>query len=69
MSVKKKAYTSEESESLPVHVARCSERYKTLFRRLGRIEKILLGVAASVIIGMGGIIWRMFELAWKMNSN
>ena len=42
------AMSERESESLPVHVQACAERYKTLFNRMSRIETILLGVAAGV---------------------
>ncbi len=41
-----------ESDSLPVHVAACEQRYKTLFHRLERIERISLGIAAMVFAGL-----------------
>lgn len=52
-----------EAESLPVHVAACAERYKTLFNRLReidnrltRIEKILLGATGLVLTTLFGVI-------------
>lgn len=38
-----------EGADLRAHVAACSERYKTIFNRLARIERIMLGTAAGVI--------------------
>lgn len=37
-----------EADDLPLHVATCRERYRTLFKRLERIERILLMVAGGV---------------------
>lgn len=45
-----------EAESLPVHVAACAERYKTLFNRLERIEKLLIGMTAMLLTMLTGII-------------
>lgn len=54
---------TDESKSLPVHVAACAERYKTLFNRLQRIERQLgqvlwagFGLGGSIIAFLLGII-------------
>ncbi|MHC4997335.1 MAG: hypothetical protein ACYTGQ_20090 [Planctomycetota bacterium] len=44
-----KPLQDREAEDLPTHVVACGERYRTLFRRLNRIERILVGTAAGVI--------------------
>lgn len=41
-------FSDREAEDLPLHVATCRERYRTLFKRLERIERILLMVAGGV---------------------
>lgn len=41
-------FSQAEGTSLPVHVAACAERYKTLFNRMGRIERIMLVTAGGV---------------------
>lgn len=51
-----KAYTANESIHLPVHVARCEERYRSLFHRLERIERIMLLVAAKVFLLLIAVI-------------
>jgi hypothetical protein len=51
-----RAYSADESVHLPVHVARCEERYRTLFRRLERIERIMLVVAAKVFVLLLAVI-------------
>ena len=45
-----------ESESLDTHVALCSERYRTLERRILRLEKITLWSTAASLTGMAGVI-------------
>lgn len=49
-----------EAESLPVHVAACAERYRTLFNRLERIEglliKFVLGVGALFVTVAAGVL-------------
>ncbi len=45
-----------ESESLDTHVALCSERYRTLERRILRLEKITLWATAASLTGMAGVI-------------
>lgn len=42
------SFLAAEADTLPVHVAACAERYKTLFNRLNRIERILVAVAGGV---------------------
>lgn len=41
-------FHESEAKSLPVHVGKCEERYRTLFNRLGRIEKLLIGIAGAI---------------------
>jgi len=45
-----------ESGSLTTHVALCSERYRTLERRILRLEKITLWATAASLTGMAGVI-------------
>jgi hypothetical protein len=48
---------------LTTHEAVCAERYGNLVARLGRVEKILLGVAGSVIVGMAAALWQIATVA------
>ena len=56
-----------EHESLPAHVTACAERYKTLFNRLNRIERIQLVVAGKVFLILlaviGFLVTRILGLA------
>ncbi len=48
-----------ESENLEVHVAVCSERYKSLSQRLDRIERIVWWSSTMLMTGMGGLIFKI----------
>lgn len=56
------AAAPSEAEDLAVHVAHCEERYKTLFRRLERIEKwqavVAFGVYSLLIAVIGTLLYR-----------
>ena len=60
------ANVSSESEHLPIHVAKCEERYKTLELRLGRLERALYWIAAVLITGMATIIFKLFLLVQEI---
>lgn len=48
-----------EATSLPVHVAACAERYRSLFNRMGRIERILIvavGAVLSLVLTIFGVV-------------
>ncbi len=54
---------------LTTHEAVCEERYKAIavtntaiIGSIGRIERILLAVTGTLILGMGGIIWTLLQL-------
>ena len=51
--------TEDESNNLPTHVAVCQERYKSLERRLGRIEKIIWWWGTLIVSGLVGIIIKL----------
>lgn len=57
-----------ETRSLDVHVAACAERYRTLFDRIKRIEKIIwiavVGLIANLIAVVGGLLAAL----WKMQA-
>lgn len=52
---------SKEKVSLEAHVAACSQRYKTIFDRLNRIEKILLSVAGMVVVALFVLLDRAID--------
>ena len=45
-----------ERTSLETHVELCGERYLTLERRIGRLERTVVWATAASLSGMGGII-------------
>ena len=54
---------------LTTHEAVCEQRYKGIEAAntaikvsIGRIERILLAVTGTLILGMGGIIWTLLQL-------
>jgi hypothetical protein len=53
----------ELDKRLTTHEAVCAERYGFLVARLGRVEKILLGVAGSIIIGLAAALWQIATVA------
>lgn len=52
-----------EKKSLPVHVVACSERYKTLFKRLGRVEWAIYTAVLALIGGMWWVIEKLSDIA------
>lgn len=42
------------------HMEQCEERHTELRGRLSRIEKLLIGVAGSVIMGLAGVVFKVF---------
>ena len=59
------ALQDREAEDLPTHVVACSERYKTLFHRLNRIERIQLVVAGKVLLILLAVIGYLINLAMR----
>ena len=59
----------ELDKRLTTHEAVCAERYGQLVLRLGRVEKILLGVAGSVIIGMVAALWQLATVAAQIAAH
>ena len=57
MAAKKE--THDETTSLPTHVAVCVERYKSLERRLARLEKIIWWWGTMIVTGLVGIIIKL----------
>lgn len=56
----------ELDKRLTTHEAVCAERYASLVVRLGRVEKILLGMAGSLIIGMAAALWQIATVAARI---
>jgi hypothetical protein len=50
------ATVAEVENKLVTHEAVCAERYATFINRVDRLERILIGAAGVLIIGMAGII-------------
>lgn len=48
-----------EAESLPVHVGKCEERYRSLEMRIARLERAIYWSTGILITGMGGIIAKL----------
>ena len=56
-------FLSEETKSLPVHVASCQRRFETLNDRLKRLEVAAWSILA-ILIGGGGLTLReLFPIA------
>ena len=51
--------THNENTSLPMHVAVCQERYKSLERRLARLEKIIWWWGTMIVSSLIGIIIKL----------
>lgn len=54
---------SELDKRLTTHEAVCAERYGNLVARLGRVEKIMLCVAGSLVAGMAAALWQIATVA------
>ena len=48
--------TADIQRELLTHEAVCAERYNMIIFRLNRLERVLLGAACAVIIGLASII-------------
>ncbi len=57
-----------EANDLSTHVVACAERYKMLFERVARIERILLGFAGTAFTGLGAIVWQLFQLVHAVGA-
>jgi hypothetical protein len=53
---------------LSTHEAVCAERQGSILRRLGRLEKIMLGTAGVLIIGMVKALFELVAVADKMRA-
>ena len=49
---------SEVKSQIDIHEAVCSERYLQTLSRLKRLEQIMLGTTASMILMMAGLLLR-----------
>lgn len=54
---------AELDKRLSTHEAICAERYRHIVSRLGRVEKIMLCVAGSLIGGMAAALWQIATVA------
>jgi len=50
------ATVAEVENKLVTHEAVCAERYATFIQRVDRLERLLIGAAGVLIIGMAGVI-------------
>jgi len=48
---------TETEARLNSHEAVCAERYDQINARLKRLEQIMVKVAGTLLLGMGGVIW------------
>lgn len=54
--------TDDLDKRFTVHEAVCAERWAAVLSRMGRVERILIAVGGSVIVGMAGIIMALLGL-------
>ena len=47
------------SAKLNTHEAVCAERWKETIERIKRLEMILIGSAAAVILMLAGMLWKI----------
>jgi hypothetical protein len=52
----------QEAEHLDVHVAVCAERYKSLEKRLDRIERVMWWMLTTLIMALGGMAFELVAL-------
>ncbi len=50
---------------LSVHEAVCAERYGQLLQRMGRLEKVIISVAAALLSAMALARWKVLPLLLK----
>lgn len=48
--------TAELDKDLTQHEAVCAERYEMIMFRIGRLEKIMIGAAGAMILGLTSIL-------------
>lgn len=47
---------------LSIHEAVCAERYQILLGRMGRIEKIIIAVSGTLMVGMAGLVAKLLAV-------
>lgn len=55
------------SGRLMAHELVCAERYTNLKDRIGRVEKIIISVFATVICALAVICWQLLLVASKLS--
>ena len=57
------AASANEADNLPMHVAACAERYKSIFGRLKRIEYAVWSGLLILVGGLGATVMWLANLA------
>lgn len=52
-----------EAEDLPTHVLLCGERYRTLFNKLNRVEKIIIALGGGIILALVNVVMALYLMA------
>lgn len=56
------ALPDDLDKRLSVHEAVCAERYMILLGRMGRIEKIIIAVSGTLMVGMAGLLAKLLTV-------
>lgn len=56
------ALPDDLDKRLSVHEAVCAERYMILLGRMGRIEKIIIAVSGTLMVGMAGLLAKILTV-------
>ena len=54
---------TETEARLNSHEAVCAERYEQINARLKRLEQIMMKVAGTLLLAMGGVIWTFLNVS------
>lgn len=56
------ALPDDLDKRLSVHEAVCAERYMILLGRMTRIEKIIIAVSGTLMVGMAGLLAKLLTV-------
>jgi hypothetical protein len=59
------ALPDDLDKRLSVHEAVCAERYMILLGRMSRIEKIIIAVSGTLMVGMAGLVAKLLTVVGR----
>jgi hypothetical protein len=62
------ASPDELDRRLSVHEAVCAERYQIILSRMGRVERVIIVVSGTLIVGMAGLVTKLLSVLGRFDG-